>query len=265
MIVRNLTTLIAYLINSLTRSNAMPHNYSRIFLLSHMRAYTSLLGHIFGSHPEINGYYEMHLSYESEKDLECQEQQYTEQEKLKPGSRFLFDKLLHNDYEFELEQLKLDGEVILLSLRQPEQTIKSIINLFAKKNTKDPYSFPAEATKYYIERLKKLSEFGKQYPQSYYYFDAELIRSDSQQMLAVLSQWLKLGSLLSDRYQQFSKTGVAGAGDSSQAISSGKVIKQENQYPDISLEFDLLQQVVLAYQDCRQQLINNAIEEAIMG
>jgi len=31
--------------------------YARIFLLSHMRVYTSLAGHILGSHPQINGYY----------------------------------------------------------------------------------------------------------------------------------------------------------------------------------------------------------------
>ncbi|MBM4190547.1 MAG: hypothetical protein FJ210_07540, partial [Betaproteobacteria bacterium] len=31
--------------------------------MSHMRAFTSLAGHILGSHPQINGYYEMHISY----------------------------------------------------------------------------------------------------------------------------------------------------------------------------------------------------------
>ena len=107
-----------------------------------MRAYTSLLGHILGSHPQINGYYEMHLSYESEKDLAQQLRQYARHEALKPGSRFLFDKLLHNDYALELERLDLEGEVILLSLRQPEQTLKSILGLFSKKANDDPYSRP---------------------------------------------------------------------------------------------------------------------------
>ena len=40
--------------------NALSKPCARIFLLSHMRAYTSLAGHILGSHPQINGYYEMH-------------------------------------------------------------------------------------------------------------------------------------------------------------------------------------------------------------
>ena len=38
--------------------------FDRIFLLSHMRAFTSLTGHILGSHPKINGFYEMHFSYQ---------------------------------------------------------------------------------------------------------------------------------------------------------------------------------------------------------
>jgi hypothetical protein len=35
--------------------NASPDPYARIFLLSHMRAFTSLAGHILGSHPQIKG------------------------------------------------------------------------------------------------------------------------------------------------------------------------------------------------------------------
>ena len=37
-----------------------------------MRAYTSLVGHILGSHPEIDGYYEMHRSYVLADDLDRQ-------------------------------------------------------------------------------------------------------------------------------------------------------------------------------------------------
>ncbi|MGV8991151.1 MAG: hypothetical protein ACOH1Q_07075 [Thiobacillus sp.] len=39
----------------------MSDRYARISLLSHMRALSSLAGHILGSHPQINGYYEMPL------------------------------------------------------------------------------------------------------------------------------------------------------------------------------------------------------------
>lgn len=237
----------------------MRHHYARIFLLSHMRAYTSLLGHILGSHPDINGYYEMHLSYASAPDLDRQEQRYTAHDTLKPGSHYLFDKLLHNDYDLDPVELRPQTNAILVALRKPERTIKSIVNLFAKKDTDDPYSHPPEAAAYYIERLHRLSEFCQKYPQTHYYFDAELIANDTQRMLDTLTRWLQLESPLSPRYQRFSQTGVARAGDTSPAISSGEVISQATQYPDIALDAELLQRAMQAYRTCRQQMIDNAI------
>jgi hypothetical protein len=65
--------------------------------------------------------------------------------------------------------------------------------------------------------------------------------------------------MLSDRYQRFSKTGIAKAGDSSRAITSGKVISQESHYPYISLDADLVQRALDAYRICRRQLLDNAI------
>jgi hypothetical protein len=227
-----------------------------------MRAYTSLFGHILGSHPQINGYYEMHLSYESAQDLEQQVQQYALHDPLKPDSQFLFDKLLHNDYDLNIEQLNLQNATILMTIRQPESVLKSIINLFAQKNPDHEYANPNGATQYYIERLAKLYQFSQQYPQSYYYFDAELLRSDTPSLLATLSTWLGLDSPLSREYQRFSQTGVAGAGDTSAAIQSGTVLRQANAYTDIHLDAALLQQAHAAYHRCRAQLIQNALAHA---
>ena len=40
-----------------------------LFVLGHMRSYSSLLCHILGSHPQINGYCETHVKYRSRFDL----------------------------------------------------------------------------------------------------------------------------------------------------------------------------------------------------
>jgi hypothetical protein len=85
--------------------NTVSERYARIFLLSHMRVYTSLAGHILGSHPQINGYYEMHLGYEDAAALDRQLELYRQGERLKPSSRYLFDKLLHDDYVLKPERL----------------------------------------------------------------------------------------------------------------------------------------------------------------
>jgi len=223
-----------------------------------MRAYTSLVGHLLGSHPEINGYYEMHQSYASAADLEQQERLYAAHDSLKPGSRYLFDKLLHNDYALKLEQFDPDSTRVLVAMRPSEPTLKSIVSLFARKDGGDPYADPVGATTYYIERLQALAAFGERYPGRYVYFDADLIRTDTARVLAALGQWLQLGSPLAERYQAFARTGVAGAGDSSPAIAAGHVVRQENLYPDIALDADSLQRAQQAYRDCRRRLINHA-------
>ena len=128
--------------------------YQHIFLLSHMRANTSLMSHILGSHPQISGYYEMHLSYLTENDLIKQEQLLIDKQEsnkaFKNSRHFLFDKILHNDYELILENLVPEQIPtlgyskfrILISIRPPEQTIKSIVNLFRHKKTEHPYANP---------------------------------------------------------------------------------------------------------------------------
>ena len=151
----------------------MTDHYSRIFLLSHMRAYSSTLGHIIGSHPRINGYYEMHQSYLSDADLAQQIADYSQHDSLKPDSHYQFDKLLHNDYRLNLSLPALQDAVIFIALRQPEPTIKSIIKLFRQKSTDDLYAQPTGATDYYLERLQTLADFAQQHPQRYYYFDTE--------------------------------------------------------------------------------------------
>ena len=58
------------------RGRGMPDEYARIFLLSHMRTFTNLARHILGSHPRINGKYELHISYEDPAALDRQLESY---------------------------------------------------------------------------------------------------------------------------------------------------------------------------------------------
>jgi len=124
-----------------------------------MRAYTSLAGHVLGSHPQINGYYEMHLGYEEPAALDRQLQAFLQDEVLKPGSRYLFDKLLHNDYVLKPERPGLSEIKILVALVEPEHTIRSIVHLFRQKPNPDLYASPVEAAKYYVERVRALADF----------------------------------------------------------------------------------------------------------
>lgn len=234
--------------------------YSRIFLLSHMRAYTSLLGHILGSHPAINGYFEMHISYDEASALEVQLGELRKYETLKTNSRYLFDKLLHNRYCLTRKQLGHDNVKILVALREPEQCIKSIVNLFVQKETDDLYAQPEEAARYYIERVRSLAEFCNSFAGQYYYFDAESLRQEPETLLSALTHWLDLEVPLSAHYQTFSQTGKARKGDSSERIQSGKIDKSASDYLHVSIPPDALQRALSLYGEVRPQMIANAID-----
>jgi hypothetical protein len=248
------------------KPHPMTQPYSRIFLLSHMRAYSSLLGHIIGSHPRINGYYEMHQSYLRDADLAQQIADYSQHDTLKQDSYYQFDKLLHNDYRLNLSLPALQDAVIFIALRQPEPTIKSIIKLFRQKSTDHLYTQPAGATDYYLERLQTLTDFAQQHPQRYHYFDTEKVCTDTDRLLSQLQQWIRVAEPLSREYGSFAKTGVAGAGDTSPLIHTGKILPDfQEVVDDVELDATLLQQAEQVYQNCRQQLIGNALAASKMS
>lgn len=225
-----------------------------------MRALSSLAGHVLGSHPQINGYYEMHLGYDDASALDTQRERLLQSDGLKPGSRYLFDKLLHNDYRLQPERLGLTDIKILVSLLEPEHTIKSIVHLFAQKTEPDLYASPVEATRYYVARVEALADFCTTVDRDYYYFDAALLQQAPQKLLPGLSDWLELDSPLSEQYQTFTHTGKTGKGDSSARIHRGRIDQARNDYSHITIPKAALRQAQQVYTECRAQMIARAMD-----
>ena len=242
----------------------MAEQYARIFLLSHMRAFTSLAGHILGSNPAINGYFELHLSYEEPSDLENQLAEFTKHEALKQGSLYLFDKLLHNRYQLRPERLGLETIKILIALREPEPTIRSIVDLFARRDRNHVYASPEEATGYYLERLEWLTAFCRSRVHDYYYFDAELFHVRPQALLSALSRWLELEEPLVERYQVFSQTGKTRKGDSSEFIHGGTIARSRPDYAHVQIPQQLLDEARTAYRESRQRMIELAADSVTL-
>jgi hypothetical protein len=241
-----------------------PDRPARIFLLSHMRAYTSLAGHILGSHPQINGYYEMHLGYEDASALDRQQAAFLQGEALKPGSRYLFDKLLHNDYALKPERLGLADMKILVALAEPAHTIRSIVHLFRQKADPDLYASPVEAAKYYVERVRALAEFCRTSDWPYTYFDAELLLRAPEKLLPRLTAWLELESPLSERYEVFSQTGKARRGDTSVRVRSGRIDRVRSDYSDVLIPQEVLRGAEEAYRACREEIVARAADSLLL-
>ena len=124
-----------------------------IFLLSHMRSYSSVLGHIIGNNPEINGYYEMHLNYDNCKSFLRQKSRYLENHEFKKESKFLFDKILHNEHEINFDLISRKKSKIIITIREPEETILSIVSYYAQHNNTHNYSKIVHAAEYYKEKI----------------------------------------------------------------------------------------------------------------
>jgi hypothetical protein len=233
-------------------------DYARIFLLSHMRAFTSLAGHILGSHPQINGYYEMHISYEDASALDRQLEVFRQGDVLKADSRYLFDKLLHNDYVLKSERLGLAELKILVSLAEPEHTIRSIVHLFAQKPDPDLYASPVEAANYYVARVKALADYCRTADRGYCYFDAELLQAAPERLLPRLTDWLELDSPLSERYEVFSQTGKARRGDTSERVRSGRIDRTRVDYSHIEIPEEVLRAAREVHRACREEIVAGA-------
>jgi len=225
-----------------------------------MRAFTSLAGHILGSHPQINGYYEMHISYEEASALDRQLEVFRQGDVLKANSRYLFDKLLHNDYVLKPERLGPADLRILVSLAEPERTIRSIVHLFRQKPDPDLYASPVEAANYYVARVRALADFCRTADRGYYYFDAELLQAAPGRLLSRLSGWLALDSPLSERYQTFSQTGKTGRGDSSERIHGGRIDRTRVDYSHVVIPEEVLRVAREAYRECRERMIEGAAD-----
>jgi hypothetical protein len=232
--------------------------HETVLLFSHMRANTSLLGHIIGSHPEIDGYYELHMSYFSWKSLWRQKLLYLNEHALKSTSHIFFDKLLHNHCRVSPNILERRDTRAVFMLRAPEQTIRSIVNLYRKKNNDHEYTRPENAATYYIDRVNRLAELAQTMPHGYFYLDAESLIDQPDTTLRSLGDWLGLKSPLQSEYGIFEKTGQAKAGDSSEKIKSGKIDRTASDYSDIRIPEEALSGAQQAYERSRNALIGHS-------
>jgi len=229
-----------------------------VFLLSHMRAYTSLFGHIMGSNPEICGYYEMHIGYHSWKSLVRQKLLYFEQEPAKPGHTCMFDKILHNDHDIAPAILDSSRVRVIFSLRPPQATIPSILSLYRSINQGHEFNSPQFSTRYYIERLAELERLAGTMRNDYFYFDAAALIDNTQSCLAALSDWLGLDTELSPEYEVQRKTSAERFGDSSERISSGRITARQPTENTPAIDGSLLSDASAAYQRARQCLLRGS-------
>jgi len=239
---------------------AAPHRHEGTFLfvVSHMRSYSSLLCHILGSHREISGYSEAQQSYFGRNDLDRLARTVREQTGEPALKRYVLDKVLHNNREIAPDVLRRSNVRCIFLLRNASDTIASILNLAHTMRSKGDYSDPSRVIAYYGQRLGQMEAYVPQVAGRALFVESERLLDDTVTLLPRLAQWLGLAEPLSPEYRTFRHTGRPGHGDPSPHIKAGKIVADDGyrhrDYVPIAIADDVLERGNAAYARCRAAL-----------
>jgi hypothetical protein len=226
-----------------------------IFVVSHIRSYSSLLCHILGSHEEIAGYGEMNQAYSGWTDLlQLKYKVYKACDDRLEG-RFVLDKVLHDYYPISKKILRQNNvKLIYLLRRDPEKTLKSIIRM--ERNLGHPWADDMKAVLYfYLNGLQAIQRCLAKSNGNTLFFDSEKLLEETDVVLNGLADWLGLKTRLTPEYSQFKLTGKPHFGDPSDFIKKGELVRTAKDYSDIHIPAPVVKQASEAYQACRGALL----------
>lgn len=228
-------------------------------MASHMRSNSSVLSHVLGSNPEISGYAELSLAYRSPMDfLKARCKVHHGSERSYRG-RYLLDKVLHD--EFVLSEGLFVGRPsrIILLLRRPDATIRSILNMGARLVSVETHRDPRWVTDYYCTRLKTLERYAEVWQSRGCVVRSEEVVESTASVLSGLTNWLELREPLKSSYSIFKHTGAPRHGDPSKNIKLGEIVRPTSSYEHIQVPRDLLREALEAYSRCLSVLESNCL------
>jgi hypothetical protein len=193
-----------------------------LFVFSHMRSYSSLLAHVLGSHPEIDGYCETHLRYNFPFDVLRLHWRVRKLTGEPLRGRYVLDKILHN-YAISpgiLENQRMRSVVLL---RQPVDVLQSILHMGTYLDPLEQNTDLEHVTGYYIARLERLTDLARKLGRRAAFVESEALLQHTEYTLQFLRDHLELREPLQKRYRRFLKTGKPKFGDPSPAIHSGEI------------------------------------------
>lgn len=238
-----------------------------ILLLSHMRANTSLIGHVIGSSQEVSGYYEMHIGYYSWKSLIRQKYLYHSNHITEPVTKYYFDKVLHSEHDVSKSILNNNNTSFIFMLRNPERTVKSICKLYQRVEPEHEFATSEGAAKYYIERVTDIVNMIDEINdmKNCIYIDAECLISKTEESLTFLTDKIGLKEKLTSEYKKFELTGKEKYGDSSSRIDIGHISNISQSYDDIDVDSELIKSCKEIYFNVRSKLIDKCHYSLING
>lgn len=189
-----------------------------ILLCSHMRARTTLLSHIVGSHRSVCGYAELHQKLRGWPDLVELCAKAEDASGKTAAHRYVLDKIVHK-LPIRQSILDRDDTSMIVMVRDPLQTIRSILEI--KAGGIDDLE---GACDYYAARLAALRELIGRRRGRVFYLDSEALVERTADTLSALSRHLAIAPDLSENYRLFKHTGKPKHGDMSENIRAGRIV-----------------------------------------
>jgi hypothetical protein len=193
-----------------------------LFVLGHLRSYSSLLCHILGSHPQIDGYCETHTRYRWRLDLLRLQHRVRKLTGEPLRGAYVLDQILR-DYPLARGVLEGPRTRAIVLVRRPRPTVRSIIEMGLRYEQIVPHRDFERAAHYYETRLAALLRLTDALRGRVVFLEAETLLSNTREVLDQLSVFLELDSPLQAEYRVFPHTGEPGFGDPSPAIRRGRV------------------------------------------
>jgi hypothetical protein len=193
-----------------------------LFVLGHMRSYSSLLCHILGSHPQIDGYCETHVKYRTRFDLLRLRSRVVKLTGEPLRGRYVLDKVLHN-YPLASSILRSPNTLSIVLVRRPVPTVQSIVNMGLHYSDVAWYRDLDAVARYYEERVAALVRLADELRGRVMFMEAETLLSRTGDVLQNISRLLELSEPLRSDYKRFAHTGEGGFGDPSETITTGRV------------------------------------------
>lgn len=253
--IKNFTKLIVFAYYSLYLNFTQKSCKKVIFLLAHWRSGSSLMTHVLNSNPEVIGFGESKIIYQSEDDFNFlfKEIHWNLRKVRVSSSPILLDSILMNHLLPKPDLLKASNTYAIFLIREPGKAIPSIFNMGINHWNCNPDNYEKEALKYYLNRLSSLEKYAKvinNKSQSFFLTYEQLV-NQTEIALEKLQNFLELQYPLSEEYQLTPVTGKLGKGDWTNNIKSSRIIKNvQSSGSRINLSKETLEKGQQGFKNC---------------
>jgi hypothetical protein len=233
------------------------HRY--LLILGHTRCYSTVLCHILGSHPQICGYAEAMIPYETAVDLIRLNCEARKAGNYRSDCEYVIDKILYDRFPVSDAVLRHPRVTPLFIIRKPEPSIASLVRMRNHEREQGLFDWgprerdSARAGESYIERLEtlramcsRLEAMGKRG----LFLTAESLLADTAANFRLIERELGLKEPLREEYTIFPNTGELNSGDTSPMIKSGRIVRDRDDRDDRDEEPNSIPSELL---DCARQ------------